>query len=88
MKDLDLTPLAEEWFAEQFASFVMDDERRLKYISFDVKVFSRFVINYVYDYQNKRQWGAVTCNTARIVNYDDRSIRKIRNQGYKVRFGT
>ena len=43
MKDLDLTPLAEEWFAEQFASFVMDDERRLKYISFDVKVFSRFV---------------------------------------------
>ena len=55
-------------------------EKRITYISFDVKRFIRFVINFVYEYQYKRQWGAVTTHTARIVGYDERSIRKFRRR--------
>ena len=77
---LNLTPLAEEWFVEQFEQFVQGDEKRIKHITFDVKEFTAFVINHVYQYQYDRQWGTVTINTARIVKYDDRSIRKFRKR--------
>ena len=78
--DLDLTPLAEEWFEEQFEQFVQSEEIRIKHITFDVKEFTTFVIDHVYRYQYDRQWGTVTINTARIVKYDDRSIRKFRKR--------
>ena len=80
IQDLDLTPLAEEWFATQFGQFVDGKAERITYISFDVKRFIRFVINFVYEYQYKRKWGAVTTHTARIVGYDERSIRKFRRR--------
>lgn len=80
IKDLDLTPLAEEWFVLHFGEFVNDDEKMRSHIEFDVKAFTRFVINHVYEYQYDRQWGEVTIHTARIVHYDDRSIRKFRKR--------
>ena len=80
MKELDLTPLAEEWFVLQFGEFINNDEKKRAHIHFDVKAFTRFVINHVYEYQYDRQWGEVTIHTARIVHYDDRSIRKFRKR--------
>ena len=78
--DLNLTPLAQEWFVLRFGDFVNDDEKMRAHISFDVKAFTRFVINHVYEYQYDRQWGEVTIHTAKIVGYDDRSIRKFRKR--------
>lgn len=80
IQDLDLTPLTEEWFVLRFGEFVNNDEKRRSHVYFDVKAFTRFVINHVYEYQYRRQWGEVTIHTARIVGYDDRSIRKFRNR--------
>ena len=80
IQDFDLTPLAEQWFVLHFNQFVNDDEERRDHIYFDVKAFTRFVISHIYEYQYSRQWGAVTIHTAKIVHYDDRSIRKFRNR--------
>ena len=45
--DLNLNPLAEEWFVNQFDGFINGDEKRIKHITFDVKEFTAFVINHV-----------------------------------------
>lgn len=76
--DYDLTPLAEDWFVEQFEQFVQGNEKRITHFKFDVRAFLRFVLRFVLDYQLKRQWGTVTIITAKMLNYDDRSIRKFR----------
>ena len=79
----DLTQLAQQWFSELFDAFVDNQPESLDYIIFDIRVFTRFVIRYVYDYQLKHQWANITIHTSHIVRYDDRSIRKIRNHKFK-----
>ena len=80
IQDFDLNPIAEDWFVEQFEQFVQGDEKRVAHFRFDVKAYTAFVITHVYEYQYNRQWGTVTSNTANIVNYDARSIRKFRKR--------
>ena len=76
--DFDLTPIAEDWFVNQFDGFVQGEEKRITHFEFDVRAFLRFVIRFVLDYQFKRQWGTVTIITSKMLHYDDRSIRKFR----------
>lgn len=78
--DLDLTPIAKEWFIEQFEQFVQGNEKKVTHFNFDLRDFLRFVIRYVLDYQLMRQWGNITITTARMLGYEDRSIRKFRKR--------
>ena len=77
MKRLNLTPLAKEWFKEQFALFIGEDSDKRDFFDFDVRDFCRFVILYVYDYQNERAWHHVAHNTALMLRYEQRSVNKI-----------
>lgn len=80
IQDFDLTPIAEDWFVEQFEQYVQGKEERVSHFKFDIRSFLRFVIRFVLDYQIMRQWGNITITTARMCGYDDRSIRKFRKR--------
>ena len=77
MKRFDLTPLAKEWFVEQFAQFIGEDPVKRDFFDCDVRDFCQFVVLYVYDYQDERKWKHVAHKTAFMLNYEQRSVNKI-----------
>ena len=77
---LDLTPLAKEWFVSQFVQFICDDATKVDRFVFDTRDFGRYVVNYVYDYQLVRGWAHVAHKTALMLNYEQRSVNKIRKK--------
>jgi len=77
MKRLNLTPLAKQWFMEQYAQFIGEDPGKRDFFYFDVRDFCQFVVQHVYDYQNDRQWKHVAHQTAFMLNYEQRSVNKI-----------
>ena len=77
MRHLDLTPLAKQWFIEQFAQFIGTNPEKRDNFDFDVRDFCQFVILYVYDYQDDREWKHVAHKTAFMLNYEQRSVNKI-----------
>ena len=77
MRRLELTPLAKEWFAEQFAQFIGEDPVKRDFFDFDVRDFCQFVVMHVYDYQDERHWPHVAHKTAFMLWYEQRSVNKI-----------
>lgn len=77
MRKFDLTPLAKEWFDEQFAQFIGEDPEKRDFFDFDVRDFCQYVILRVYDYQDEREWKHVAHKTAFMLNYEQRSVNKI-----------
>ena len=77
MKSLDLTPLAKEWFVNQFIAFVDGDVERVDHFTFDVRDFTLFVITFVYDYLHDRHFRHATRDTGYALNYEPRSVNKI-----------
>ena len=77
MKRLELTPLAKQWFVEQFAQFIGENPERRDDFYFDVRDFCKSLILYVYDYQDDREWQHVAHKTAFMLNYEQRSVNKI-----------
>ena len=77
MRRFDLTPLAKEWFSEQFAQFIGEDPVKRDFFDFDVRDFCQFVVLHVYDYQDTRKWKHVAHNTAMMLWYEQRSVNKI-----------
>lgn len=84
MRRCNLTPLAEEWFAEQFALFVGEEPEKRDVFDFDVREFGQFVVRHVYDYQAKRKWEHVAHKTAFMLNYEQRSVNKIIKKYRKI----
>ena len=84
MRRCNLTPLAEEWFAEQFALFVGEEPEKRDVFDFDVREFGQFVVRHVYDYQVKRKWEHVAHKTAFMLNYEQRSVNKIIKKYRKI----
>jgi len=77
MKDLDLTPLAKEWFVSQFISFVGDDVTKVDHFHFDVRDFVLFVVTFVYDFLHDRHFRHATRDTGYALHYEPRSVNKI-----------
>jgi len=77
MKELDLTPLAKEWFVKQFTAFVGDDVEKVNHFTFDVRDFVLFVVTYVYDYLHDRYFRHATRDTGYALHYEPRSVNKI-----------
>lgn len=77
MKELDLTPLAKEWFVTQFISFVGDDVTKVDHFHFDVRDFVLFVVTFVYDFLHDRHFRHATRDTGYALNYEPRSVNKI-----------
>ena len=77
MKELDLTPLAKEWFVTQFISFVGDDVTKVDHFHFDVRDFVLFVVTFVYDFLHDRHFRHATRDTGYALHYEPRSVNKI-----------
>ena len=77
MKELDLTPLAKEWFVTQFISFVGDDVTKVDHFHFDVRDFALFVVTFVYDFLHDRHFRHATRDTGYALHYEPRSVNKI-----------
>lgn len=77
MKSLYLTPLAKEWFVNQFIAFVDGNVERVHHFTFDVRDFALFVITFVYDYLHERHFRHATRDTGYALNYEPRSENKI-----------
>lgn len=77
MKELNLTPLAKEWFVNQFTDFVGDDVEKVDHFTFDVRDFVLFVVTFVYDYLHDRHFRHATRDTGYALNYEPRSVNKI-----------
>lgn len=77
MKKLDLTPLAKEWFVNQFIAFVGDDVEKVNHFSFDVRDFILFVVTFIYDFLHDRHFRHATRDTGYALHYEPRSVNKI-----------
>lgn len=77
MKELNLTPLAKEWFVDQFSAFAGDDVEKVDHFTFDVRDFVLFVVTFVYDYLHDRHFRHATRDTGYALNYEPRSVNKI-----------
>lgn len=87
MRRFDLTPLAKQWFIEQFAQFLGENPDKRDFFDFDVRDFCQFVVLHVYDYQDDRKWGHVAHKTAFMLNYEQRSVNKIIKKRVKKTVG-
>ena len=77
MKELNLTPLAKEWFVNQFIAFVGEDVEKVDHFHFDVRDFAQFVVTFVYDYLHNRHFRHATRDTGYALHYEPRSVHKI-----------
>lgn len=77
MKNLDLTPLAKEWFVAQFNAFVDDDVEKVDHFHFDARDFVLFVVTFVYDFLHDRHFRHATRDTGYALHYEPRSVNKI-----------
>ena len=83
MKSLDLTPLAKQWFVENFVTFVNEDVTKVDHFTFDVRDFARFVVSFVYDYLHDRHFRHAARDTGYALNYEPRSVNKIIKNRHK-----
>ncbi len=77
MKELKLTTLAKEWFVENFVSFVNEDVSKVGQFHFDVRDFTQFVVFFVYDYMDERNYRHASRDTAYALYYEQRTVNKI-----------
>ena len=65
---------------QRVAEIVGENQENIQTIKFEMKEVKEQIFRLFYDYQVVRNWPHVAANTAEILGYDERSIRKCRKR--------
>ena len=77
---IDLGAETVAFVRQRVAEIVGENQENIQTIKFDMKEVKEQIFRLFYDYQVVRNWPHVAANTAEILGYDERSIRKYRKR--------
>ena len=74
---IDVTPFAEQLFVRFFLRMTrLAPKGQLPAMTFKLREFCDFVIQFVYDYQVTHQMDKIAVNTGEMLGYEERQIRR------------